>query len=171
MKNPATPSARRAGQGFSHSKLSATAPDPILQPSSGPTRRGGRRARDKGNRAERALVAVLRAGGFAAERVPLSGAAGGRYCGDVSVPLLGVDRTVEVKVRANGFGELYRWLDDSDLLVVRADRRAPLVVLPLRFAIEIATHAERASRHPPQKAETAGHSCRQLKVKTNVKKQ
>jgi Holliday junction resolvase len=57
---------------------------------------GGKASREKGNRAERALVAVLRAAGFAAERVPLSGAAGGRYCGDVSVPLLGVDRTVEV---------------------------------------------------------------------------
>jgi Holliday junction resolvase len=121
----------------------------------------GRRSRDKGARGERHLVHLLQAAGFAAERVPLSGAAGGRYCGDVSVPLLGVDRTVEVKVRANGFRELYRWLDGADMLIVKADRAEMLVVVPLRLAIEIATQAERASRHPPQRAETAGHSCRQ----------
>jgi hypothetical protein len=103
----------------------------------------GRRSRDKGARGERQLVHLLQTAGFAAERVPLSGAAGGRYCGDLSVPLLGVDRTVEAKTRASGFRELYRWLTDRDLLVVRADRREPLVVLPLRFAIEIAKAAER----------------------------
>jgi Holliday junction resolvase len=103
----------------------------------------GRRSRDKGARAERALVRLLQAAGFAAERVPLSGAAHGRFGGDVSVPLLGVDRRVEVKARADGFRELYRWLDGADLLVVRADRSEPLVVLPLRFAIEIAVIAER----------------------------
>jgi hypothetical protein len=39
----------------------------------------GRRSRDKGARVERAIVHALQAGGFAAERVPLSGAVGGRY--------------------------------------------------------------------------------------------
>jgi Holliday junction resolvase len=104
---------------------------------------GGRASRDKGNRNERALVTLLQAAGFAAERVPLSGAAHGRFGGDVSVPLLGADCRVEVKCRGNGFRELYRWLDGVDLLVVRADRAEPLVVLPLRFAIEIAVAAER----------------------------
>jgi hypothetical protein len=104
---------------------------------------GGRASLDKGNRAERELVRLLQAAGFAAERVPLSGAARGRFGGDVSVPLLGVDRRVEVKARANGFRELYGWLNGADVLVVRADRSEPLVVLPLRFAISIATAAER----------------------------
>jgi hypothetical protein len=87
-------------------------------------------------------VAFLRARGFAAERVPLSGSCGGRYSGDVSIPLLNKDRTVEVKVRANGFRELYRWLVDRDLLVIRADRHDPLVVVPLRLAADIAAAAE-----------------------------
>jgi hypothetical protein len=34
-------------------------------------RRGGRASRDKGNRAERAIVKFLQERGFAAERVPL----------------------------------------------------------------------------------------------------
>jgi hypothetical protein len=59
------------------------------------------------------------------------------------VPVLGIDRTVEVKVRGNGFRQLYEWLGRRHLLIVRADRREPLVVLPLRLAAEIAAAAER----------------------------
>ena len=103
---------------------------------------GGRASRQKGNRAERALVHYLQDHGFAAERIPLSGSAGGRFAGDLSVPLLGVDRCVEVKVRGNGFRELYSWLDGRDFLIVRADRLEPLVVIPLRLATEIAAAAE-----------------------------
>ena len=104
---------------------------------------GGRKSRDKGNRAERALVRYLQEVGFAAERVPLSGASGGRFSGDLSIPLLGIDRIAEVKIRGDGFRELYRWLDGRDFLVVRGDRREPLVVLPLQLAAEIAIIAER----------------------------
>src|SRR3954467_3446323 len=93
--------------------------------------KGGKASRAKGNRAERALVQFLQDRGFAAERVPLSGSAGGRFAGDLSVPICGVDRCVEVKVRARGFRELYRWLEGKDFLIVRADRQQPLVILPL----------------------------------------
>jgi Holliday junction resolvase len=107
----------------------------------------GKKSRDKGNRVERALVAALHLHGFAAERVPLSGAARGRFGGDVSVPLLGADRRVEVKARANGFGRLYGWLSGADLLVLKADRKEPLVVIPLRLAAEIAAVAEHSREH------------------------
>jgi hypothetical protein len=55
---------------------------------------GGRSPRGKGNRRERALVRALQQHGFAAERVPLSGAARGHFGGDLSVPLLGADRRI-----------------------------------------------------------------------------
>ena len=42
-------------------------------------------------------MAYLQARGFAAERIPLSGSCGGRFVGDVTVPLLGRDRRAEVK--------------------------------------------------------------------------
>lgn len=103
--------------------------------------KGGRSSRDKGNRAERAIVKFLQERGFAAERVPLSGSAGGSYLGDLTVPVLNVDRVVEVKCRADGFRELYKWLIDRDILIVRADRSEPLVVLPLKLAAEIAAKA------------------------------
>jgi hypothetical protein len=99
-----------------------------------PRKLGGRKSRDKGNRAERSLVRALQDRGFAAERVPLSGSAGGSYSGDLSLPLLGIDRVVEVKVRARGFAPLYDWL---------SDRKEPLVVARLALGIEIATAAER----------------------------
>ena len=50
---------------------------------------GGRASRDKGNRTERAIVRLPQERGRAAERVPLSGAAHGRFGGDVSVPIPG----------------------------------------------------------------------------------
>jgi Holliday junction resolvase len=106
----------------------------------------GRGSRDKGNRAERALVRFLQSYGFAAERVPLSGSAGGSFSGDITIPILGLDRTAEVKVRRTGFRQLYSWLNGRDLLVVRADRREPLVVLPLQLAAEVAALAERGRR-------------------------
>jgi Holliday junction resolvase len=106
--------------------------------------RGGRASRQKGNHAERALVHLLQDHGFGAERVPLSGSAGGTYCGDLTVPILGRDHVVEVKVRATGFLQLYAWFEDRDMLVVRADRKVPLVILPIKLAIQIARAAERA---------------------------
>jgi hypothetical protein len=103
-----------------------------------PRKRGGSASRRKGANAERALVRFLQDRGFAAEKTSRTG-----YTGhDLTVPVLGLDRRVEVKVRANGFRELYGWLAANDFLIVRADRKEPLVVLPLRLAAEIAAVAE-----------------------------
>jgi hypothetical protein len=102
---------------------------------------GGSASRQKGNRAERAIVKFLQERGFAAERIPLSGSAGGSYVGDLTVPILEVDRCIEVKCRADGFRELYKWLQDRDILILRADRSEPLVVFPLKLAAEIAAKA------------------------------
>ena len=97
-----------------------------------------------GDRAERTVVRALQDHGLAGERVPLSGAARGRFGGDLSVSLLGRDRRIEVKARSKGFRRLYDWLGDLDFLVLKADRREPLVDLPLSLAVEIAAIAERA---------------------------
>jgi hypothetical protein len=99
----------------------------------------GRRSRDKGRRTELGIVRLLQDAGFAAEKISRTGYTGG----DVSVPLLGIDRIVEIKIRGAGFKQLYRWLAGRDLLVVRSDRAEPLVILPLKLAAEIARAAER----------------------------
>ena len=85
-------------------------------------------SKDKGNRVEREIVKRHLAAGIEAERVPLSGAVGGSYSGDLRV---GSDLKAEVKARASGegFRLLERWLGDNDLLFLRRDRTAPLVVM------------------------------------------
>jgi Holliday junction resolvase len=104
--------------------------------------RGGKAARRKGDRAERALVKHLLKNGLAGtRRVPLSGAMGGAYAGDIVIPLMEVDRIAEVKVRANGFRQLYDWLAGNDLLIVKSDRNPPLVVIGLQLAAQIAAKA------------------------------
>jgi hypothetical protein len=85
--------------------------------------RGGRASRDKGSRTERAIVRLLQEHGLAGERVPLSGAARGRFGGDISVPVFGRDLRGEAKCRGNGFNRLYDWLEGRDFLVIRADRK------------------------------------------------
>jgi Holliday junction resolvase len=101
----------------------------------------GRRSRIKGARTERGLVNALKARGIAAVRVPLSGAVGGRFAGDIILSLMGRDLCVEVKARAEGFRELYSWLNQRDVLIVKADRREPLVVVRLSLAVEFAKAA------------------------------
>jgi Holliday junction resolvase len=59
------------------------------------------KSRRKGSRNERALVHLLQAEGFAAEKCSRTGYAGP----ELTVPLLGADRNVEVKCRADGFRE------------------------------------------------------------------
>ena len=81
--------------------------------------------KQKGNRSELEFAHLI--GG---KRVPLSGAAGGEFTGDV----IGPDGTVwELKRRmgAQGFAMLYRWLTRVDALAVRGDRKEWLVVMPL----------------------------------------
>ena len=77
----------------------------------------GRRSRSKGVRTERGIVNALQASGIAAVRVPLSGSVGGRFAGDMMLPLMGRDLCVEVKARADGFPRavwLARWARRSD---------------------------------------------------------
>ena len=63
----------------------------------------GRRSRDKGARVERGIVRALQAVGFAAARVPLSGAAGGRFAGDVVMPFMARDLCLEVRLAPPDF--------------------------------------------------------------------
>ena len=110
--------------------------------------RGGRASRDKGNRTERAIVRLLQERGLAGERVPLSGAARGRFGGDISVPALGRDLRGEAKCRGDGggFKSLYDWIEGRDFLVIRADRKPMLVVARLELAVDVILAAERSTK-------------------------
>ena len=99
---------------------------------------GDRRSRSKGARTERSIVNALQANGIAEVRVPLSCAAGGHFNGDVVIPLMGRDLCVEAKARADGFRALYSRLNERDVLIVKADRQEPPVVVRLSLASEFA---------------------------------
>ena len=92
--------------------------------------------RDKGLRAEREVVHHLQDGGIGAERVPLSGASGGSYAGDVSFPVKGRDWTGEVKVRAFGFARLYAAMQGFNAILLGGD--TPVYVLRLAHFIDLA---------------------------------
>lgn len=104
---------------------------------------GGRASRDKGNRFERQVVDLLQEAGLSAERIPLSGSAGGKFSGDVSVAILGNDRTIEAKVRKAGFAQVYRWLATHYAVTVKADREETLICLRLKDFAELAITADR----------------------------
>jgi len=143
MSDKQNPAGQGGACGTDQEKINPqnTRPEP---PSQARLLRGGKASRQKGDRAERALVRYFQEHGRAAERVPLSGSVGGSYKGDLTIPAVGRDLVAEVKCRANGFRELYAWLIDRDVLIVRADRREPLVVLPLRLAADLIDDRERS---------------------------
>lgn len=92
-------------------------------------RKGGRRSRDKGNRMEREIVNTFLTAGISAERVPLSGSAGGSYTGDLTFAAIGQDWLGEAKCRADGFKVIRGWLAPVRALFLKADRQETLVVV------------------------------------------
>lgn len=115
---------------------------------------GGRPSRDKGARREREIVALHKALGIKAERVPLSGAAAYQGNGaDVDIYPFGPDAApflCEVKARASGrgFATLERWLGDADVMFLRRDRAEPVVVLPWRVWTQLLVSIPRARSWP-----------------------
>lgn len=89
----------------------------------------GNAQRNKGLRSEREFSKLING-----ERIPLSGAAGGSFKGDVK----GMGLLFECKVRKDGFKQIYGWLEDVDALALKANRREWLVVVPLSKFKEIA---------------------------------
>ena len=85
---------------------------------------------------------------------------------DLDVQIRGRTLRAEVKSRATGFGTIYSWLADRDVLIVKADRREPLVVLPLDLAaqsLDMLTHRTAARFSIP----CVTPSCRRRGSKTS----
>ena len=98
----------------------------------------GKSQRDKGARREREVVNHWIARGIKAARVPLSGACGGDYAGDLDLYAFGKDEAPligEVKARATGggFRTITKWLATNDFLVLHEDHSERLYVLPERI--------------------------------------
>ncbi|MHB1328629.1 MAG: hypothetical protein ACYC2K_10555 [Gemmatimonadales bacterium] len=93
----------------------------------------GAMSRRKGGRVEREIVNTLKAAGIPAERVPLSGAHGGSFAGDVVVAKRWRS---EVKARktGGGFKQLEKWLGANDMLILKRNNADPMVLLPWDLA-------------------------------------
>lgn len=96
-------------------------------------------SRAKGDRFERWCVNQLRDvfGIQEAERVPLSGAAGGSHTDDLTMPVCGKVERIECKCRKRAWSDLFGFLNPPHhaqkpyALFIKADRTDTLVVLPL----------------------------------------
>lgn len=86
---------------------------------------------------ELATVALLKEHHLEARKVPLSG--GTWMKGDVLVDVHWQDAPLklECKIRANGFKQIYEWLEGNDALVIRADRQKALAVIPLELLAQL----------------------------------
>lgn len=117
------------------------------------------RSKDKGRRAEHAIVALHTAIGVEAERMPLSGSLGGKYRDDV---LIAGTVRAEVKSRKNGegFKTLEAWMKDCPLLFLKRDRVAPMVVMTAALYQQLAQAAwgVDTSGHLTHIASQAGHT-------------
>lgn len=94
-------------------------------------------AKDKGRRAEHAIVKLHTDIGVEAERMPLSGSLGGKYSDDV---LIAGRVRAEVKARKSGTGfkTLETWMKDCPIMFLKRDRVAPLVVMTAAMYQELA---------------------------------
>jgi hypothetical protein len=91
------------------------------------------KSRRKGARVENDIAHAIQRHGIPARK------RSGMYIAghDLDVQIRGRTLRAEVKSRATGFGTIYSWLADRDVLIVKADRREPLVVLPLALAAQL----------------------------------
>lgn len=88
----------------------------------------GRASKQKGYRYEAKLVKMHNQMGVQAERVPLSGAAGGSHTGDI---VIDGEFRGEVKARKNGdgFKTIEKWMGNNDMIFLFRDRQSPFVCM------------------------------------------
>jgi hypothetical protein len=94
-------------------------------------------SRRKGARVENEIVHKLNHHGIPARK------RSGMYIPghDIDAVVRGRTLRVEVKSRTKGFGTIYNWLSDREILIVKADYRPALVVLPLDLAAQLVSTA------------------------------
>jgi hypothetical protein len=66
----------------------------------------------------------------------------GEVCKEADSLSLEIEVMPDIKARATGFAQIYRWVDGNYTLAVKRDRGEPLIVMRLRHALEVAKVAE-----------------------------
>lgn len=105
----------------------------------------GKFSRDKGARVERNIVNLLKENNIDAARVPLSGAAGGNFSGDVDIRHAGRTYRAECKSGKNGtgFATINKWKGDNDFLFLIENNREPMVYMSITEFIRLLTNSHR----------------------------
>ena len=93
----------------------------------------GNKSRSKGARIELNVLHELQDAGLDCEKLSYIY----KNTHDIRLKMLGKDHKMEVKCRANGFATIYKWLEPVDVLVLRADRKQALAVIPIATLIEL----------------------------------
>jgi hypothetical protein len=93
-------------------------------------------AKNKGSRVEREIRDAHLKVGIPAKKMPLSGALGGEYAGDL---LIANKLRAEVKARKSGkgFAMIQKWLGPNDLLFLRENHDTPKVVMTFEVYITL----------------------------------
>ena len=97
----------------------------------------GKKSRDKGARGEREIVNILIGAGLKAKRTAPLQTYLKNEAPDILVETKNGALKIEVKLRADGFKQLYQWLGDNDCLIVKADRQEPLIIQPLKKTLPL----------------------------------
>ena len=106
----------------------------------------GRKSQQKGYRNERGFVHRMNERGMTAQRMPLSGALGGEFGGDIKLWTIFREWRVECKARKDGFREMYKWLEPEniDFLSLKANNRPGLIVMTEDTFAKLIAEAEGA---------------------------
>tara|TARA_R100001082_G_scaffold93423_1_gene60232 strand:- start:1072 stop:1434 length:363 start_codon:yes stop_codon:yes gene_type:complete len=111
----------------------------------------------KGNRGENRICTILCDAGATAVRVPLSGALGGEFSGDILIDGIIKRRMVaEVKSRKPSgvfWNTIKRFLAENDMLFLLEDRQEPLVVMPVNIFTEILNEKDRQDNRPREEGD------------------
>jgi hypothetical protein len=84
----------------------------------------------KGTRIENVIVALHKEAGIRCRRVPLSGALGGDFSGDLNIgPSLEFLGEVKSRKTGSGFKTISKWLGANDFLFLHSNYKRPMIVM------------------------------------------
>jgi hypothetical protein len=84
------------------------------------------------------------------------------------VPRSSVANTTLQEAPLNGLPELYGWLNERDVLIVKADRQEPLVVVLLSLAAEVAKSQGCCRPTPMNETELRDATIRRSRPRTTI---
>jgi len=108
----------------------------------------GNHSRRKGGNFELECKHTISEAGFNCDKVPLSGAVGGVFSGDLHWVVAGRKLVVECKRRKRAFAWIYSILGDNDMLIHRDDRQESVVTMRLDDLLKLLRCTQNQTAEP-----------------------